>query len=202
MVKRVQYQQSSAFDQGPLEHVVLGIDPGIAKTGYAVIKRTGPVIKMLLSGVIETKPIHKKARNSLRVTVDDQRRYREVFISIDKLYQTYKPHAVGVEAYLVGQQAASSAWKTAVVYGGVLSYAYAKQLWVMPFLPSDLKKRFVGKQSGSKLDVATGLYPLIQDMEYSISKLPKTKREHAVDAAGHAFLVLEEIDKTRELLGI
>jgi len=151
---------------------------------------------------METKPGKKKGSNTLRVTIDDQRRYKEIYTTIDLLCRDFAPFAVGVEAYLIGQQAASSAWKTAVVYGGVLYYAYSQNMFVAPFLPLDLKRRFVGRQSASKLDVAEGLYPLVDGLENMISVLPKTKREHAVDAAGHAFLVFEEIDKTRELLGI
>jgi len=103
---------------------------------------------------------------------------------------------------LIGQQAASSAWKTAVVYGGILYFAYSRHMFVAPFLPLDLKRRFAGKKGASKIEVAEGLYPLVSGLEDMISALPKSKREHAVDAAGHAFLVFEEIDKTRELLGI
>jgi Holliday junction resolvasome RuvABC endonuclease subunit len=152
--------------------------------------------------VLETSRATKKGSNTLRVTVDDQRRYREIYTAIDLLCREYQPYAIGVEAYLVGQQAASSAWKTAVVYGGILFYAYSQGMFAAPFLPLDLKRRFAGKKGASKMDVADGLFPLVDGLEEKISRLPKTKREHAVDAAGHAFLVFEEVDKTRELLGI
>lgn len=183
--------------------VVMGVDPGLAKTGVVFLERRGKEKPRALAvHVVETKPGKKKGSNTLRVTIDDQRRYKEVYTAIDSMCIDYTPFAVGVEAYLIGQMAASSAWKTAVVYGGILYYAYANNMFVAPFLPLDLKRRFVGKQSASKLDVANGLFPLVDGLETMISVVPKTKREHVVDAAGHAFLVFEEIDKTRELLGI
>lgn len=183
--------------------VVLGVDPGLAKTGITFLERVGRAKPRVLEVIVlETSPAKKKGSNTLRVTIDDQRRYKEIYTGMSALCQKYNPFAVGVEAYLIGQQAASSAWKTAVVYGGILYYAYSQNMFVAPFLPLDLKRRFAGKKGASKLDVADGLYPLVTGLEDMISVLPKTKREHAVDAAGHAFLVFEEIDKTRELLGI
>lgn len=183
--------------------VIFGVDPGLRSTGIAVIERTGRAKpKALHLQVIETKPTPKKERRTLRVTTDDQRRYKEIYTALDILCKEYEPFAMGVEAYLIGQQAASSAWKTAVIYGGVLYFAYSRNMFVAPFLPLDLKRRFVGKQGASKRDVALGMFPLISNLETLVKKVPKTKQEHVVDAAGHAFLVLEEVDKTREMLGI
>ncbi len=129
-----------------------------------------------------------------------------------QLYDEYHPHALGVEVFQPGFHnkkkpgtqigGTAGAVKSMAVYGGLIFWALTLGMYVAPFLPLDIKKRFCGKMSASKTDVISEMCQLVANLEEILAGMPKTQREHVADAAGHAFLVLEEIDKTKEMLGI
>jgi Holliday junction resolvasome RuvABC endonuclease subunit len=181
--------------------VVMGIDPGFASMGVAVIGRSnaGARIQLLHLGTVSTAKATKKARVNLRATNDDQRRYDEIYDAIEALRQRYRPTAVGVEAYHPYVEAATG-WKTAVVYGGIIFWARASNIYCAPYIPQDLKRRFCGNQSGSKLAVASVVMQLIVGAPEAYLATNKTQREHVGDALGHAVLVLEEIDRVRKIV--
>ena len=188
----------------PDKHVVMGVDPGFGTLGVVVLEKASPEIqpKVLVAKIIETKKADKKLRTNLRVTTDDQRRYKEVWGALCDLYDEYKPYAVGLEAYRVFEGRGGNAWKTAVVFGGIIFWAHTLKLYVAPFLPTDLKKFFCNKTSASKKEVEEKLCFLVQGLKEALEDIPKTKREHVADAAGHAYLILEEVEQHRKMLGI
>lgn len=184
--------------------VVMGVDPGFGTGGIVLLEKFHPDFqpKVLHGEIIETSKAAKKERTNLRVTTDDQRRYREIWAKLSEISGTYHPYAVGLEAYRVFEGRGGNAWKTAVVYGGIIFWAHTANLYVTPFLPTDLKKRFCGKLSASKEEVEETLCKLIQGLRELLDSNPKGKREHLADAAGHAYLVMEEVAQHRKLLGL
>ena len=124
----------------------------------------------------------------------------------------FDPQILGIEVFQPGFRSRSKkggvaggtagAAKTLAVYGGAVFWALTHRLFVAPFLPSDLKRRFCGRQSASKQDVLSGLCQLVDGLEDALSGVTKSKREHVADAAGHAYLALEEIDRMRVVLGL
>lgn len=186
------------------KHLVMGVDPGLGTLGVVVLEQLSPDLqpKVLLAKVIQTKKADKKLRSNLRVTNDDQRRYKEIWSKLSDIATEYDVYGVGLEAYRVFEGRGGNAWKTAVVYGGIIFWAHTRNLYIAPFLPTDLKKRFCDKKSASKKEVENRLCFLIEGLEDKLKKIPKTKREHVADAAGHAFLILEEVAEHRKMLGI
>lgn len=192
--------------------VVMGADPGFALSGGVILERERPGVppRALLARVVETKKADKKNRSSLRVTNDDLRRYTETWNGMSQIYDEHHPHALGVEAYLPGfkgknqkkHRGGGAATKTLGVYGGLIFWALTLKMFVAPFLPADLKRRFCGKKSASKADMVREMCGLVVGLEDLLSSVVKSKREHLADAAGHAFLVLEEIDRVRLMLGV
>ena len=184
--------------------IVMGIDPGFAKLGVVVLEKSASAKKprVVLASCIQIEKTPKKLLTNLRATTDDQRRYKEIWKALDGIKEKYSPYAVGVEAYTVFQARGGNAWKTGVVFGGIIFWAYCSGLFVAPFLPMDLKKRFCNKKSASKEAVEKSLYKLVDGLEEAVNKIPKTKREHVADAAGHALLVMEEVEEHRKMLGI
>jgi Holliday junction resolvasome RuvABC endonuclease subunit len=136
------------------------------------------------------------------VTDDDQRRYKEIWSELSRIRAMFSPYAIGVEAYRVTGARGGNAWKAAVVYGGVIFWAHTTNLYVAPFLPSDLKQRFCGSQKASKENVEESLYSMVDGLETTIQTIPKGQREHVADAAGHALLVMQEVDNHRKMLGL
>jgi len=180
--------------------VVMGVDPGFASLGVVVIGRPAQgKIQLLYMGVIATQKAKKKERVNLRVTNDDQRRYDEIYDALEALWQRFRFTAVGVEAYHPHAKAASG-WKTAVVYGGIMFWSKAVNIYCAPYVPQDLKRRFCGKQTGSKIEVASAATQLVEGASAVYLATNKTDQEHVGDALGHAILVLEEIDRVRKIV--
>lgn len=197
------------------ELVVTGVDPGFASNGIAVLKKFPGVLPTVVLGrIIETKKAEKKARSHLRVSADDLRRYTECHAGMENIYRQFNPHAMGIEVYQPGfksrkkggeeQFKGSTAGqvKSLAVYGGFVFWALTHGMFVAPFLPSDVKKRFCGKVAASKEEVIHEMCKLVIGLRELLESVPKTKREHIADAAGCAFLVLEEIDKMKIMLGV
>jgi len=194
--------------------VVAGADPGFASSGVVILERlspgTSPMAK--LAQVIRTEKSKKKVRGSLRVADDDLRRYREIWAGADQLYAEHQPHALGVEVFQPGfrnkktgkdnRGGTAGAVKSMAVYGGFIFWALSRGMFVAPFLPADVKRRFCGNLSASKQDVISEMCQVVAGLEEVLAGVVKSQREHVADAAGHAFLVLEEIDRTREMLGL
>lgn len=195
--------------------VVMGADPGFALSGAIILERERPGVppRALLARVVETKKADQKIRSKLRVTNDDLRRYTETWAGVENIYMDHKPHALGVEGYRPGfkpkdekkskkHRGGGAATKTLAVYGGLIFWALTHRMFVAPFLPDDLKRRFCGRKSASKADMVHEMCKLVVDLPEMLDSVVKSKREHLADAAGHAFLVLEEIDEMRLMLGV
>jgi Holliday junction resolvasome RuvABC endonuclease subunit len=183
---------------------VIGIDPGFASLGVVIIEKVHKNIqpKVLLAETIQTKKADKKNSFNLRATNDDQRRYKEIWKRIDEIDEEYKPCALGIEAYRVFSGQGGNAWKSAVVYGGLVFWAFTKGMYVAPFLPTDIKKQFCGKNDASKKDVEERLCFLVEGLEATLMKIPKTRREHVADATGHALLAFNEAEEYRRIVGL
>jgi Holliday junction resolvasome RuvABC endonuclease subunit len=195
--------------------VVLGVDPGIRTTGLSIVglDNVGQYY-CLGSQYIETKKQDKKSINQLRTNIDDFRRYREVYEELEHLYLSHNAKlsqvisAVAIESYTVmrykNQKSeiiiGNNAWKSAVVYGGVLFWALSRQLYVAPFFPNDIKKRF-GKKDKSKEGIQLAVESEVLSAYEEIHKYSKTKREHVSDATAHAVLLIEEIKKNKIFIG-
>lgn len=81
---------------------ILGVDPGIADTGYGIVtKQENNALKCLDYGSIKT---------SSRINLID--RLEEINLELDKIIKEYKPDVVGVEQLFFCQNA-----KTAMIVG-------------------------------------------------------------------------------------
>ena len=72
--------------------IVLGIDPGLANTGYGVVARDGAHLAALDGGVIET-----------RAGVPQERRLADIHAAIDALLAEHEPDVVALEELYFGQ---------------------------------------------------------------------------------------------------
>jgi Holliday junction resolvasome RuvABC endonuclease subunit len=159
--------------------------------------------------VIETAKAKKKARSNLRVSQDDLRRYQEIYRAVEGVLDDHQVVAMGIEVYQAGFQGAQgqrrgggAASKTLGVYGMLVGLGTSRRLFVSPGLPSDVKRRFVGKQSASKAEVVERMCSAVEGLREALEGFPKTKREHVADAAAHAVLVLDEMDEARIRMGL
>jgi len=189
----------------------MGFDPGFTKAGIVVLKQIkrgppgfGTEIRLLHHKFVKTEKAQGKERRDVRVTNDDMRRYFEVLAELSRSFSSHNPTALGIEAYTVNpkQQGSIAGVKTFGVYTGAMFWARTVGMFVAPYRPSDLKRRFCGQQSASKQDVEDALRDEVVGLAEALDDIPKGQREHVADAAGCAVLAMEELDRIRKAMGL
>jgi crossover junction endodeoxyribonuclease RuvC len=154
--------------------IVLGIDPGLAATGYGVVAQRGGRLVALDGGVIETPARHEPA---LRLT--------SIHTRIATLMAQHEPVALALEALYFGQNV-----RTAFAVGqarGVAMLA-AGQMGVscVDYTPQQVKSAVCGSGRAAKGQV--------QEMVQRLLALPEPpKPDHAADALAVAICHLNHI---------
>lgn len=120
-------------------HVVLGIDPGTAATGYGVVAAEGgDAVSLLECGVIRT--------SSDRELAD---RIREIFEEVRGLLERFDPAAVSVEDVFQGKNA-RSALTLGHARGAILLAASLAEVEIAEYSPAKIKKAVVGTGQATK----------------------------------------------------
>lgn len=197
-------QSETGFLRGSGTVTVLGVDPGFASMGMAVLRleEGADLPRCLHLQVVETKGTAKKLRRNLRVAADDLRRTRGLQEALAQVIEQHEPYALAYEVYQPFRAQGGNAWKAARAEGLVQGIGMDRGLHVMGFLPMDLKIQIVGKKTASKTEVAEALRIKIAHFGDRLDVFPSTKQEHVSDAAGHALLALEELISMRKMLGV
>lgn len=183
---------------------VLGVDPGLASLGLAVLRRDPSLRSMpeaLLLESLGTKKGSKKLLRNIRVADDDERRYREIWERVGEVIQDYGVTVVAMENYVPYAQVGSGAWKTCRVCGLIHGLTLSRKLTFLSFLPQDLKRRIAGKLSASKEEVEAALHGKVWNFQNRMQTVRKDDHEHLADATGHAYLAFAEMDQLRQLMG-
>ena len=155
--------------------IVIGVDPGIANTGWAVIQGSGVAIRRLDSGVIKSKsttPTGRRLNNILKVVFD-------IIVKHRAEYPESKIE-MGVEDIFFAKNV-NSAISTGKVIGTLecLSDMYTVPITLVN--PQQVKKTVLGKGRGSKDEVRDSLNLLLGS---------NIKEDHEADACGVAMFVL------------
>lgn len=183
---------------------VIGVDPGFASMGLAALSQTLPhPVRCNFLSVASTKKASKKLRRLLRVADDDQRRIRDLYYALAQAEAAWDVHAIAYEVYAPFKgRMGGNAWKAARVEGLVQGFGLGKELLVLPFLPQDVKRAFCGQVQASKEDVIAAMRKKLAGFNELIDQIPEGDREHAADAAGHAYLAFEEMYRMRQMTGL
>jgi len=112
------------------EFVALGFDPGLATTGYGVVRGIGPGWEVVAGGVIETPKGTPRATRLETI-------YREARV----LIETYHPDGVAIEEVFLATNA-HTAMRTAETRGVLLMAA--ADVAVRGYTPLQVKKRITG----------------------------------------------------------
>lgn len=154
--------------------LILGIDPGYARTGWGLVKKTGGNVALVKYGCIETK-----------AGTPNNKRLASIFDHLTKLIKSHKPQAVAVENLFFNTNA-----KTAMKVGearGVILIAIEKQkVPVFHYTPLQVKTTTTTYGRADKTQV--------QKMVQAILKLETIpKPDDAADALAvaitHCFTV-------------
>ncbi len=119
---------------------VLGIDPGLSTTGYAVVEGGHPPIAVL-AGVVRTDPSHPMPE-----------RLAELFAGLTQVIAEAKPDVVALETVFTNRNL-----QTAISVGrasGVALLAAARAgLPVSEYVPTAIKSAITGDGSASKVQI-------------------------------------------------
>ena len=121
--------------------VVLGIDPGLTRCGYAVLHAQGSVVRPIALGVIRTPP-----SNAL------PQRLAELKGELVLLLQQYRPFAVAVEQVFF-QTNVRTAMSVGQASGLALAEAAAFGCDVVQFTPNQVKDTVAGWGGADKAQV-------------------------------------------------
>ncbi len=166
-----------------LTRTILGIDPGLAHTGWGLVYQDGSQLTCVAYGCVETSPAQPFADRLLKV--HDQ---------IGAVIERFQPSCASVETVWFGQNI-TAAFATGQARGAALVACAAAGLEVCEFTPNQIKSSVVGEGHAEK--------DQIQYMVRRILSLPSDpKPDHAADALAAAICYSSHTGITaRERLG-
>jgi crossover junction endodeoxyribonuclease RuvC len=168
----------------PNKGVVLGIDPGLATTGWGVIERASTGLKLIAFGAILTP-----AKQSL------PERLLHIQKELSQLIVNYRPDVLAIEELFFAKFAVSIA-STAQARGVILLTAAQQSIPLIEYNPRAVKMAMTGFGSASKIQMQS----MVQ-RQFRLKELPRP--DDAADALAIALchlqtnrgLVSEEVSK-------
>ena len=171
------------------EGVVIGIDPGLANTGWGVIRANGSKVKPVAYGCISTKP-----------QLELPERLGIIHDNLCEVVDKYQPSAMSAECIFFAANAIS-AISTAQALGSALVVCSKKGLTYGEYSPLQIKKTLVGIGSAAKEQVQFMVRAIL-----GLDHIPRP--DHAADALAVAITYVrlrkaEEIEKNvTEIYGL
>ncbi len=135
--------------------IILGIDPGLERVGYGLIRRDGSQLEMLTYGLIQTP----------RVAITE--RLAQIHREVLDLIETYRPDAMATERQIFAANK-TTAMDVAKALGVVLLASSEKGLEWAEYTPPEIKQAVVGNGAADKKQVEFMVTKLL-----SLPKPPK-----------------------------
>lgn len=147
---------------------ILGIDPGLANTGWGIVSQCGPRLSCVAYGCVSTS---KEAPLAQRL--------RKIHEQMGAVVSRFEPSCVGIETVWFGVNV-QSAFATGQARGAALVACAERDLEVLEFSPSQIKLAVVGTGSAEKDQVQYMVRQLL-----SLEDVPRP--DHAADALAAAI---------------
>lgn len=123
---------------------ILGVDPGLERTGYGIIELNGgPGPHLVEAGLIRTRSSESLSR-----------RLGLIAQGIKALIAQHQPHMLAVEDLYSYYKTPKPAILIGHVRGVILGTAALTDLLVVSYLPTRIKQAVVGKGHANKMQVA------------------------------------------------
>jgi crossover junction endodeoxyribonuclease RuvC len=148
---------------------ILGIDPGLQKTGFGVVEADGSRLSYIASGTIATTEV---ARGDLPL------RLKIIFEGVREVVQRYTPDCAAVEIVFVNVNPQSTLL-LGQARGAALAALVTAELAVAEYTALQMKKAVVGHGLANKTQV--------QEMVKRLLKLPSLPGKDAADGLGLAI---------------
>jgi crossover junction endodeoxyribonuclease RuvC len=148
--------------------IVLGIDPGLANTGYGIVALRGGRLVALDGGVIQTRPQEPP-----------ERRLADIHAAVDALIAEHEPAAVALEQLYFGQNV-RTAFAVGQARGVVMLAAGQRGVPCSSYTPQQVKGAVCGSGRAAKDQVARMVMTLLALRE-------EPRPDHASDALAVAI---------------
>ncbi|MCB9012062.1 MAG: crossover junction endodeoxyribonuclease RuvC [Actinobacteria bacterium] len=160
--------------------VVIGIDPGLANTGYAVVEGGGSRTRLVTHGLIRTEPATPHAR-----------RLRALHDGIATVVAEHAVESAAIESWFV-HPVSKAAMGMAEARGAVLVAIAGRGLDVEEYSPNSIKQAVTGSGRADKAQVRTMVNRLLGAALTS---------DHTADAAAVAICHLGSAPLRRAIGG-
>lgn len=164
MMKQTEQKRSSMS----LDRLILGIDPGLANTGWGVVHQIGSRLECVAYGCVSTSAQDDLSQRLLKI--HDQ---------IEAVVRRFRPTCVGIETVWFGQNI-TAAFATGQARGAALVACAESALSVGEFSPKKIKLAVVGVGNAEKTQVQYMVQRLL-----NLSEAPRP--DHASDALAAAI---------------
>ena len=121
--------------------LVLGVDPGTLSTGYGIVQRRGPTLRLIHCGAI---------RNAAGISMP--LRLRTIHNALRSVIERFHPDEFAIESAFHGRNA-QAALKLGHARGVAILAAVEQELPTTEYSPREVKKAVVGSGTASKEQV-------------------------------------------------
>ncbi len=155
--------------------IIIGIDPGVAKLGYGVVRKihnpkpkTQNRVRCLDYGLIQTDP-----------SFTDGERLKKLYLGISRLINQYKPEVLAVENIYFFKNL-KTAFPVSQAKGVILLAAATKKIPVYEFTPPQIKMAICGYGRAEKKQIQKMVKVLL-----NLKEIPRS--DDAADALAVAL---------------
>lgn len=128
---------------------VLGVDPGLGVTGYAVIDLDGPT-----PSIVEAGAIRPRRRNDMAA------RLRSVYEDVHEVLREFQPQLLGLESLYSEYRFPRSALQMAHVRGVICLAAANVGIAVIDIAPREVKNALIGAGNATKEQIQRSVQDL------------------------------------------
>jgi crossover junction endodeoxyribonuclease RuvC len=121
--------------------LILGIDPSLRSTGYAIIRKNNNSFSLVEADFINNKKVE-----------EDFVCMQNIYNKMLDLLNTYQVNIVGMEATFVNKNAQTSL-KLGLVRGMCYAVAISKNIKLLEFSPTNIKKTITGNGNAEKTQI-------------------------------------------------
>jgi crossover junction endodeoxyribonuclease RuvC len=158
------------------ERIIIGVDPGTAVTGYAVVAQKGSMLRLITCGIIKAG----------KTETDHPLKLKKIFLGLRKIIEQYKPDELAVEAPFYGKNV-QNLLKLGRAQGVVMAAALLRDIPVVEYAPRKIKQAVTGNGNAGKEQVSKMVQTILPEARNTAA----LKVLDASDALGvalcHAF---------------
>lgn len=169
---------------------LLGVDPGFASVGLALVRLHTDGESVAAVGVIRTEKSDKKQR--VLASDDNTQRGRVISRELRAFVGAERIHAICAESMSFPRNSSAAA-KMAICWGILINFAEEREIPILQASPQQIKIALCRRKDASKEDVQSSLdqrYPFLLKL-LTDGQITKSVREHPYDAVGAVVACLQ-----------